>query len=207
MGSFLGSDPMFHQWLEHRRTRKTTYTFPRDALATAGGSNQPVSAWTAACGRQRAISKGMARMRAMNRKSLLVLTAVVEGATGLCLLVLPALPFALLLGWQQAELDANFIGRIAGASLLALGIASWMARNDAWTPAQRGLLTGILVYNAATAILLACAGAVLKMSGVLLWPAVALHAILAVWCFRYLWLDRIERDFGGAAVEGRTTHR
>jgi hypothetical protein len=146
-------------------------------------------------------------MHATDRKLLLVVTAVVEGATGLCLLFLPALLFALLLGWQQAAIDANFVGRIAGASLLAMGIASWMARNDALTPAQRGLLTGILVYNAATAMLLAFAGVVLKMVGILLWPAVALHAILAVWCVRSLWPDRIKRGSGSAAVEGRTPRR
>jgi hypothetical protein len=32
MESFLGSDPMLHQWLEHRFERKTAYTFPHDAL-------------------------------------------------------------------------------------------------------------------------------------------------------------------------------
>src|SRR5215217_6805628 len=105
-------------------------------------------------------------MHATDLKLLLVVTAVVEGATGLCLFVLPALLFALLLGWEQAAVDANFVGRIAGASLLAMGIASWMARDDALTPTQRGLLTGILVYNAATAMLLAFAGVVLKMVGI-----------------------------------------
>jgi hypothetical protein len=146
-------------------------------------------------------------MHATDPKLLLVVTAVVEGATGLCLFVLPALLFALLFGWEQATVDANFVGRIAGASLLAMGIASWMARDDALTPAQRGLLAGILVYNAATAMLLAFAGVVLKMVGILLWPALALHAILAVWCVRSLWPDRIKRGSGGAAVEGRTPRR
>jgi hypothetical protein len=61
-----------------------------------------------------------------------------------------------------------------------------MARTDTRTPAQLGLLTGILVYNAAATLLLAYAGAVLKMVGDLLWPAVAIHAILAVWCFSCL---------------------
>src|SRR5215210_1337108 len=34
MESFLGSDPMLDQWLEHRWARKTAYTFPRDARAS-----------------------------------------------------------------------------------------------------------------------------------------------------------------------------
>jgi hypothetical protein len=125
-------------------------------------------------------------MHATNRKLLLLITALVEAATGLCLLILPAMLFAVLLGLERATVDTIFIGRIAGAALLAIGIASWMARSDTPTPAQLGLLTGIFVYNTTTSMLLAFAGAVLKMVGILLWPAVALHAILAVWCFSCL---------------------
>jgi hypothetical protein len=125
-------------------------------------------------------------MYATKRKLFLVITAFVEAATGLCLLILPAVLFAILLGLEQASTEAIFVGRIAGAALLAIGIASWMARTDTLTPAQLGLLIGILVYDTAASMLLAFAGAVLKMSGVLLWPAVALHAVLAVWCFSCL---------------------
>jgi hypothetical protein len=129
-------------------------------------------------------------MRAGNRKLFLSVTAFVEATTGLCLLILPAVLFAVLLGLDQASVDAIFVGRLAGAALFAIGVASWMARADTRTPAHLGLLTGILVYNAAATLLLAYAGAVLKMVGVLLWPAVAIHAILAVWCFRSLQLER-----------------
>jgi hypothetical protein len=80
---------------------------------------------------------------------------------------------------ESATVDAVFVGRIAGAALLALGVASWMAKPDAPNPALSGLLTGILIYNAAVAILLVYAGTVLKMNGILLWPTVAIHAILA----------------------------
>lgn len=117
-----------------------------------------------------------------NRKLFLITTAFVETAVGICLLFLPAVVLALLLGLEPATGDALFVGRIAGAALLAIGIASWMARPDALTPAQLGLLTGILIYNAAVSMLLGFAGVNLKMVGNLLWPAVALHAILAVWC-------------------------
>jgi hypothetical protein len=68
-----------------------------------------------------------------------------------------------------------------------------MAKN-ASAPAQRRLLTGLLVYNVAASMLLAFAGAVLKMMGVLLWPAVAAHAILAVWCFHCLRSDSLAKD-------------
>jgi hypothetical protein len=131
-------------------------------------------------------------MLATNRKLLLLITAFVEAATGLCLLFLPAAVFAILLGLEGAAIDAILVGRIAGAALLAIGIASWMARTDTLTPAQLGLLTGILVYNITVSVLLAYAGIVLKMIGVLLWPAVALHAFLALWSFRCLGSDIVK---------------
>jgi len=65
-----------------------------------------------------------------NRKLFLVVIAVVEALTGLGLLLVPSVPFALLLGSASGAVDAIFVGRIAGAALLAIGIASWMARND-----------------------------------------------------------------------------
>jgi hypothetical protein len=121
-------------------------------------------------------------MIATNRKRLLLVTALVEAATGLGLLILPTAILAILLGLQQPTIETSFVGRIAGAALLAIGAACWMARRDSSSPSQLGLLIGIFLYNGSTAMLLTFSGAVLKMSGVLLWPAVALHAVLALWC-------------------------
>ena len=118
----------------------------------------------------------------MRLTPLMIVTALVETATGLLLLVWPGLVFALLLGWRQAALETLLIGRVAGAGVISIGVASWPARHDARTPAQLGVLAGLLTYNVLAALLLAFAGAGLKMSGVLLWPAVVYHVALAVWC-------------------------
>jgi CubicO group peptidase (beta-lactamase class C family) len=59
---------------------------------------------------------------------------------------------------------------------------SMACRVDAVTPAQRGLLTGNLIYDAVARNSSRFGGTVLRLRGVLLWPAVALHAVLAVWC-------------------------
>jgi hypothetical protein len=92
-------------------------------------------------------------MHATNRKLLLLLVAFVETATGLCLLFLPAVLFSILLGLEHAAVDTIFVGRIAGAALLAIGIESWMARSDVESPAQFGLFTGIFIYNSAASML------------------------------------------------------
>jgi len=59
---------------------------------------------------------------------LMIVTAVGEGGAGLVLLVLPAVPVALLFGVDQASPETSFVGRIAGAALLALGVACWPGR-------------------------------------------------------------------------------
>ena len=125
-------------------------------------------------------------------KNLLVVTAIVEIGTGLGLLLVPALLFAILLGIEQAAPEALFVGRIAGAGLLAIGVASWLAKNDVRTPAQLGLLVGVLTYDAAATLLLALAGTNWGMVGIGIWPAVALHATLTVW-----WLVCLLQPGGG----------
>jgi hypothetical protein len=118
----------------------------------------------------------------MRRTYLLIVTALGEGGTGLLLLVAPSVPLALLLGDDQASRETALVARVAGAALLALGVACWVGRFDKRSPTHFGLLTGVLAYDVAAAVLLAYAGLFLKLLGVALWPAILVHASLAVWC-------------------------
>ncbi len=119
--------------------------------------------------------------------SLLLRVAVfVEVPTGLCLLLVPGLILALLLGVQHAAAETLLAGRIAGAALLGFGLAIWLTRRDMSQLVQRGLVIGITLYTVAAAVLLAYAGIVLKMVGSLLWPGFVFHVGFAVWCFMCL---------------------
>jgi hypothetical protein len=118
----------------------------------------------------------------MRVTSLMTVTALVETGTGLLLVAWPALLFTLLFGWRQAPPETLLIGRVAGAGVISIGVASWPARRDIRTPAQFGVLAGLLTYNMLAALVLAFAGAGLKMAGIFLWPAVVYHAVLAVSC-------------------------
>jgi hypothetical protein len=118
----------------------------------------------------------------MGRKTLLIVTAVAEGGTGLVLLSLPSLGFSLLLGVGHASPEAILVGRIAGAALLAIGIASGAASRASGAAAQAGLLAALLVYNVAVATLLGYTGASSGRAGIALWPAVVFHAGVAAWC-------------------------
>jgi len=94
----------------------------------------------------------------------------------------PPLVIGLLLGVSLDAPAALMVGRIAGAALLSLGGACWLARDDRPSRARRGLVAAMLLYNCAAGAVLAHAGAGVRLVGVLMWPAVALHAALAVWC-------------------------
>jgi hypothetical protein len=124
----------------------------------------------------------------MYRAQLWIVTAVLEAGTGLALLGVPAVPLVLLLGATQAAPDTVFVSRVAGAALLAIGVACWLARGDRGSPAGFGLLIGVLVYDAAATGLLVYAAVFLAMAGVALWPAVVVHAALGVWCVVCLWV-------------------
>jgi hypothetical protein len=131
-------------------------------------------------------TKGWDVIPRIHRANLFIVTAVLEVGTGLLLLFVPAVPLALLLGVGQAAPEALLVTRVAGAALLAIGVACWSARNGGQSAAQLGLLIGILIYDGAAAALLAYAALGLGMVGMALWPAVVAHAALAVWCVRSL---------------------
>jgi hypothetical protein len=118
----------------------------------------------------------------MVARTLLIVTALVETPIGLMLLVSPAPVVALLLGVSLDAPAALIVGRIAGAALLSLGGTCWLARDDGPSRATRGLVAALLLYNSVAVAVLTNAATGVRLVGVLMWPAVALHAVLAVWC-------------------------
>ncbi len=118
----------------------------------------------------------------MVARKLLIAAAVVEAPIGLLLLFSPPLVAGLLLGVSLDAPAALIVGRIAGAALLSLGVAFWLARDDGQSLAGRGVVVAMLLYNCAAISVLAHAGVVVGLVGVLMWPALALHVAIAVWC-------------------------
>ena len=122
----------------------------------------------------------------MVARILLIVTALAETVTGLMLLVSPRLVVAFLLGASLEAPAALVVARVAGAALLSLGCACWLARDDGPSRSRRGLVTAMLLYNSIAVAVLANAGTGAGVVGVLTWPAVAVHAALAVWCIACL---------------------
>jgi hypothetical protein len=115
-------------------------------------------------------------------KSLQTVTAFIEAVAGLALLGLPSATGAVLLGVPLDQAAAAIMARIGGAAVLALAIACWLARRDADGQTSRRLVVAILFYNLTVAGVLAFASIGDGLHGVLLWPAVAFHAAMSVWC-------------------------
>ena len=105
----------------------------------------------------------------MTVTKVLIFTAVSEAALGLALLIVPSVVGQLLLGEALAGI-AIPIARVAGIALIALGIACWPGPP----------LVGMLTYNLGVTLYLAYFGFAGGLTGVLLWPAVALHFVLSI---------------------------
>jgi hypothetical protein len=114
-------------------------------------------------------------------KRFLTLTAIIEAATGLGLIAVPAIIVRLLLGGELIGAGIP-LGRVAGVALLALGIACWFASYEVQNRAARGLASAMVLYNLGVVIILGASGLQSQPAGIALWPAVILHAVMAIWC-------------------------
>jgi hypothetical protein len=116
--------------------------------------------------------------------SFLLITAVVELAAGLALLIAPGALVGWILGALPSAPEALLLARWIGVALIVIGVASGLARDDPGGLARRGVLCAVVLYDVAAALLLISAAVGPRLAGPLLWPAVALHAALAVWGLR-----------------------
>src|SRR6187200_1446123 len=109
---------------------------------------------------------------------LFIVTAAIESAAGLTLLVAPALVIRLLFGSAVDVFVAVGIARLTGVALLSLAAACWWARDDERSAASRALIGAMLIYNVGS-VALAMAGA-LGAVGPSQWAVMILHGTLAV---------------------------
>ena len=106
-------------------------------------------------------------------KKLLALAATGEAALGLVLLLYPPIVVRLLFNAQIAG-AGMVMSRVTGITLISLGVACWPGPP----------LVGMLTYSAVVTLYLAYVGFSGGLTGVLLWPAVVLHVVLATLLIR-----------------------
>ena len=112
-----------------------------------------------------------------NNNKVLAMAAAAEAGMGLLLLAWPPLIVRLLFGAEISGAGV-IMSRIAGIGLIGLGVSCW--------PGDSALqrLNGMLAYSTLAMLYLTYIGIRGGMVGLLLWPAVVLHAILVVLLFR-----------------------
>jgi hypothetical protein len=106
-----------------------------------------------------------------------LIAAAVEVISGLVLIIRPSLFIWLLLA---ADLTApgKILGRLAGLALLALAVACQPMINAGGR--TESAVQALLVFSALAALYLVYVGIHGELVGVLLWPAAATHAGLAI---------------------------
>jgi hypothetical protein len=112
-----------------------------------------------------------------------VVSAVMEVGAGVVLLAAPDLAIRLVFGSFPPG-AGTALGRLAGAALVSLGAACWLARHDGVSAASIGLVSAMLTYNAAVVALVLTGS--LGPVGPLLSGAAPLHGGMALWCLLLL---------------------
>jgi len=103
---------------------------------------------------------------------LLAVAAVGEALTGLVLLVYPPVVIKLLFGTDIAGIG-ELTSRFAGIALIALSVACWPY-------AALRSLYGMLTYSVLVTLYLLWIALTGEWIGLLLWPAILLHAVLTL---------------------------
>lgn len=107
---------------------------------------------------------------------ILALAAIIELLTGILLIIFPEIVIRLL--FDESLVGTGIIvSRIAGASLISLGIACWPYVIVKET--FQGL-TAMLTYSLIATIYLGYLSLFGEMIGILLWPAVIFHSTIAI---------------------------
>jgi hypothetical protein len=132
-------------------------------------------------------------------KKVLTVAAVAEVATGMALLIVPSLVGRLLFGEELTGIVIP-VARVLGIALLALGVGCW--------PDSTAFF-GMLTYSALVTLYLLYLATGGERVGPLLWPVIALHAILTALLARGLVsgspVTSLSRtNNGGIATPGRT---
>jgi len=117
---------------------------------------------------------------------ILAFGVVMEVVTGIALIFKPAVVIKLLLGADASGMEM-VIGRCFGIGLFGLVFACWpdTQKSVSSTAAFRGML----IFNALIAAYLAYLGIAGHVGGLLLWPAVAVHAVMTGLLVRSMRID------------------
>lgn len=110
-------------------------------------------------------------------KTYLSFTALLEGATGIALILFPQFIVQLLLSTPLDGSGGIIAARVAGIAVASLAVACWFSRNER----SAGIMTALMFYNFAIIAIFLDAWFVLGLSGTFLWLVVFAHIVFGSW--------------------------
>jgi hypothetical protein len=111
----------------------------------------------------------------MPQKTVVIAAAWLEIVVGASIVTVPNVPCRLLFATTPEGVGIP-LARFAGVALVALGIAC-LPSKAAGSP--RSAVLGLLVFNVGATVLLAWVAIANTFRGIVLWPVVVLHALIA----------------------------
>jgi Na+-driven multidrug efflux pump len=133
--------------------------------------------------------------RSQSTANLLAVATLLELAFGTVLLVAPTWMAHMLTGAEHTSAETAVVLRNAAAGVLAIGLTCALGRlSESGMPRSRplDLVPGLFVYYGCAVAVLADA-LMRRVQAPLLWPAMALHSALLVWCIICLAAERTLR--------------
>jgi hypothetical protein len=110
-------------------------------------------------------------------KSFLTYSAIIEGLTGVALILVPSRASLLLF---ETELNVSLeivLAMVAGAAIFSLALGSWLARSGI---ASLMAVKMLLLYNIAVTLILLYAALGLGFKGIPLWLVIIFHSFQTV---------------------------
>ena len=115
-------------------------------------------------------------MKKINARPVLLFAEAFAIGMGLSLIVRPENSLAVTFGIAPSDAMQG-AGRVAGAAMLALGVAGWPGMPG--TRVRQNSIRAMMVFSGLLAATLAYQGIASDVAGPVLWPLVALHVVLA----------------------------
>ena len=113
----------------------------------------------------------------MNLKTLFVITTIIALVFGVLFIVIPTQFYS----WYgiDSNMALDYIGRLFGAALIAVGLISWQARNAADSDARRAIVLSFFIADG-IGFIIALIGQLNHVVGNLGWLTVIIYLLISL---------------------------
>ncbi|MCG6958450.1 hypothetical protein LJE82_01000 [bacterium BMS3Abin03] len=113
----------------------------------------------------------------MNLKTLFVITTIITLVFGVLFIVIPTQFYS----WYgiDSNMALDYIGRLFGAALIAVGLISWQARNAADSDARRAIVLSFFIADG-IGFIIALIGQLNHVVGNLGWLTVIIYLLISL---------------------------